>query len=1030
MLRFVRDVCELQLDARNIHVGDQVEELDQLISLEGDGLAFYERTFITEGMRQLLTEAIARLAGKSNDGIFHLKQAMGGGKTHLLLGLGLVARNPDLRRQVCTGIPYLDQFEKAKVVAFNGRKSPEHYLWGEIASHLGKGDVFKHFWEAGPVAPDPDDWTLLLKDQGPVLILLDELPPYFDYLRTRPSGSGTVADIATRALANLFVASRSNNQLCVVISDLSAAYSGGSQLINTALQNLRQEIGRQERTITPVDLSGNEIYEILRKRFFISLPDTAIIGDVADAYAKALNDGAKAKVLPRGAEAIADEISSTYPFHPQLKHLIALFKENERFKQTRGLIEIASRLIDSVWSRTSNDVSLIGAQHFDFSIQEVRGKLGEIGDMSPIIAHDIWGDNGDACAQSVNSTHHSDAASQVASLLYTASLSTAVNAVKGISKEELWECLVDPMRPQDTFAKAFDDLETECWYLHHSADGRYYFDRQENLLKMLQTDANNAPPLEVDRLIKSALRELFEPKSKTAYQAVLPLASLDEVMELIRRNRVLLIVSPESKLPPEAVVTFFAGLSEKNNLLVLTGEKTQIASLDDAARKVFAAGRAERRISETHAQRKELEEKQREFQKNLTDTVLALFDQLLFPVQPTGRESQLYRKPLASDRDQSKPFNGEEQIVKSLTSDPSKLHLDVKQSFDELREKAEQLLWFQGNDQVSWENVGARSKTQPGMPWVPPGGLEDLKNVALARGLWEDLGNGNVTKRPQPKKTSCQILVESGPDDYGKTILKVIAQNAGPTPIIHYQDNGAATQQSPKLDGDQLSTRALRISFLVIDPTGKNETGQLVSWENKLAIRNRLDNQHRGRSVELLVAPEPKSIRYTLDGSLPREGKLYEGPISIGMDAATLYVFAESDGIEAMETFKFPAADDTSVKVDPIKPVKFKSTDVKRILDSREAVFEAIETFRRAGAQFGDVQLTLGGKVQFTLTEGCQVGADFLGSLMEVLQSIPGITPDAPLSLKFKSAYFPSGHVFTTFMEHHNLQYSIAEIKQ
>ena len=1011
-------------------MGDQVEELDQLISLEGDGSAFYERTFITEGMRQLLTEAIARLAGKSNDGIFHLKQAMGGGKTHLLLGLGLVARNQDLRRQVCAGIPYLDKFDTAKVVAFNGRKSPEHYLWGEVASQLGKGGAFKRFWDAGPIAPDPDDWTSLLEDQGPVLVLLDELPPYFDYLRTRPSGSGTVADIATRALSSLFVASRSNNQLCVVISDLSAAYSSGSQLINSALQNLRQEIGRQERSITPVDLSGNEIYEILRKRLFTSLPDAAIIGDVSEAYAKALNDGEKAKVLPRGAEAIADEISSTYPFHPQLKHLIALFKENERFKQTRGLIEIASRLIDSVWSRTSNDVSLIGAQHFDFSIQEVRSKLGEIGDMTPIIAHDIWGDSGDACAQRVDSTHLSDAASQVASLLYTASLSTAVNAVKGISKEELWECLVDPLRPQDTFAKAFDDLETECWYLHHSADGRYYFDRQENLLKMLQTDANNAPPLEVDRLIKTALRDLFEPKNKTAYQMVLPLASLEEVMDSIRRNRVLLIVSPESKLPPEAVVNFFAGLAEKNNLLVLTGEKTQIASLDDAARKVFAAIRAERRITETHTQRKELEEKQREFQKSLIDTVLALFDQLFFPIQQPGREPQLYRKPLTPDRDQSKPFNGEEQIVKTLTSDPSKLHLDVKESFVELREKAEQLLWFQGSDHVSWENVSSRSKTQSGMPWVPPGGLEDLKNVAFARGLWQDLGNGNITKRPQPKKTSCQILVESGPDDHGLTILKVIAQDAGPTPIIYFQENGTVTEQSPQLDDDLHSTQALRISFLVIDPTGKNEAGPPFFWENKLAIRNRLENQSHGRSVALLVAPAPKSIRYSLDGSSPREGKLYEGPIGIGMEAVTLYVFAENDGIEAVETFKFPAADDTSVKVDPIKPVEFKSSDVKRILDSREAVFEAIEAFRREGAQFGEVQLVLGGKVQFMVTDDCKVGAEFLESLLEVLQSIPDITPDAPLSLKFKSAHFPSGHAFSVFMEHHNLQYSVAEVRQ
>ncbi|MEZ6088206.1 MAG: DUF499 domain-containing protein [Pirellulaceae bacterium] len=61
-----------------------------------------------------------------------------------------------------------------------------------------------------------------------------------------------------------------------------------------------------------------------------------------------------------------------YPFHPQLKNVIALFKENENFRQTRGLIELISRLLRSVWEREANDVFLIGPQHFDLSIKEVR----------------------------------------------------------------------------------------------------------------------------------------------------------------------------------------------------------------------------------------------------------------------------------------------------------------------------------------------------------------------------------------------------------------------------------------------------------------------------------------------------------------------------------------------------------------------------------------------------------------------------------------------------------------------------------
>jgi predicted AAA+ superfamily ATPase len=93
---------------------------------------------------------------------------------------------------------------------------------------------------------------------------------------------------------------------------------------------------------------------------FVSLPDQAEIDDIAQAYGRKLEEAARAKTASRGAEAIADEIAVTYPFHPRLKNVIALFKENEQFKQTRGLIELVSRLLRSVWERPSNDIFLIG----------------------------------------------------------------------------------------------------------------------------------------------------------------------------------------------------------------------------------------------------------------------------------------------------------------------------------------------------------------------------------------------------------------------------------------------------------------------------------------------------------------------------------------------------------------------------------------------------------------------------------------------------------------------------------------------
>ena len=638
-MKTVRDACELQPNALSVKLSDQVEQLDELITTEGDGRAFFEKTHITQGMQDLISEGIARLAGASTQAVFHLKQAMGGGKTHLLIGFGLLAKFPDLRKAYCAGVSYSDSFDSADIAAFNGRNNPDNFFWGEVADQLGKSELFKSFWNSGPKAPDEKDWLRLFEGDRPILILLDELPPYFHYLDTQKVGNGTVADIATRAFANLLTAAAKKKNVCVVVSDLAAAYDTGARLINKALQDARGEVGRQERSITPVDLAANEIYDILRKRLFAKLPQPAEIDDIADAFGRKLEEAAKSKTAGRGAEAISDEISATYPFHPQLKNVIALFKENEQFKQTRGLIELVSRLLKSVWERDANDVFLIGPQHFDLSVPDVRDKLTEISGMREVIAKDLWDAQSSAHAQLIDVGSGKDTAKEVGALLLTASLSTAVNAVKGLTRQEMVESLVSPLREPSEFLAAFDELETVAWYLHHTPEGRYYFDRQENLTKLLQSLANDAPENQVDDLIRHRLHEMFNPARKSVYEEVLPLPMLEDVADRIRKGRVLLIVSPDSKIPPEEVQKFFDAMTKKNNLCVLTGDKTAMASVEKAARQFYAAQKADGRIPKGHPQREDLERKQQAYQQDFNSTILNLFDKVLFPIQRAGKSA-------------------------------------------------------------------------------------------------------------------------------------------------------------------------------------------------------------------------------------------------------------------------------------------------------------------------------------------------------------------------------------------------------
>ncbi len=87
-------------------------------------------------------------------------------------------------------------------------------------------------------------------------------------------GSSNLADVTTTSLTNLIAAlgKPGCEQVALVISDLGATGADGSDYSCTALNNLRAELNRLARDFQPVAQTGNELYHILRKRLFESLP--------------------------------------------------------------------------------------------------------------------------------------------------------------------------------------------------------------------------------------------------------------------------------------------------------------------------------------------------------------------------------------------------------------------------------------------------------------------------------------------------------------------------------------------------------------------------------------------------------------------------------------------------------------------------------------------------------------------------------------------------------------------------------------
>ena len=110
-MRTVGELCKLRDSVFSDSTVDDALNLSDLLEDRIDPVKFFDENFKTKGMEILFDTAFRRFAGKSETGIIKLTQAMGGGKTHNMLALALLARHPELRGRVVPGASEKNQFD-------------------------------------------------------------------------------------------------------------------------------------------------------------------------------------------------------------------------------------------------------------------------------------------------------------------------------------------------------------------------------------------------------------------------------------------------------------------------------------------------------------------------------------------------------------------------------------------------------------------------------------------------------------------------------------------------------------------------------------------------------------------------------------------------------------------------------------------------------------------------------------------------------------------------------------------------------
>lgn len=995
MIKTVKQACVFNPIIRDYRMSQAIENLADLIKDEGDGQEFFARNFITQGMDQLFREGMLRLSGQSDQAVFELTQAMGGGKTHMMIALGLLARHPELRSQILPNdLASRISFGKARIAAFNGRNNPDNFIWGEIATQLGQAEAIKPYWINGPKSVDQAKWKEIIGSE-PTLIMIDELPPYLDNATTQVIGQGTLANMVTYSISCLLSAALELDNCCIVIANLSGSYTSQTKALTETIANLQQETRRQAKTITPVQLAGNEIYEILKKRLILSLPDDSVINDVAEEYAqriKAATDGGY--ITATSIEQIAEQARETYPFHPAFKHLVALFKENEGFRQTRGLMQFAARLLKSVEDRELDDVFLIGSQHLNISDMDVKDEINRIAPaLQPAMSHDI-ADNGSAVAQSIDNDLSSDAATQVSTLLLASSLSRAVGGRIGLTEGEIIEFLAAPNRKPDEFLTALEKLKEHAWYLHRE-EQRYFIKDTENLSRKIERNARDIPQPKIDQALINRLTGILQPINKAAYQELKVLPMLDEIR--LTGPRVLIVVRPDGKLPPQQLNNFFMFQQEKNNLLVLSGQDSHFAEVvEERLRELYAIEQIVKHLRDGDTLFEEARERLEDGEQRFMKALSAAYNRIYFPGvdESTGEEVLLMVTIDNGLKVGTGDQSAEKQIEELLASPRAnyKLALDVKNDINNYLAQAEVYLWPERERRTPWKDVQMRAKNNPEWPWMPgTAGMDMLKAEAMKQGRWRLGEDGYIEKGPFPKeKTTLNIAQQSTNKESGEAILTLTPRNCGASPIIHYSHTPKVSTSDPVVDDlDNFTTTAATLYFLAVDNEGQHEIGEPKRWLADLVIRHEVRAAADKRRVELKCVPQAE-LYYTLNGSNPKEGTRYEAPFEIGSDAYRLLVFAKAGEANKSQEFSIPATGDDRVRIDDTKPARLPET--KRInLDNTEKVYAVINRFRdRTNTLLKGVSIQIGegeNTVQIRFYER-QITAQIIEETIESLRKV------------------------------------------
>lgn len=664
-------------------------------------IQFFNRSFITPGLKSLLVNTLRRINGHGGDPVVQMKTGFGGGKTHSLIAIYHLVESSDSISSLATnptdatGESLKQVFDDAgvdptksataKVTVLSGteRSATEstkskngdyrlNTLWGYMADELAGATGFEYVREASEnwTAPGGSELGELFDHVGPCVILIDELVAYARNLPESRSGSFFTF------LQNLTETAANRDNVALVITVPEATEELGGQQGEEALAKIQINLDAIEHVLRRMEsisapLETHEAFEVVRRRLFESEPrDPEALEKTCTAFFNMYKNAKKEYPDHASSGPYHQRLRASYPIHPEVfDRLFEDWSAIHRFQRTRGVLRLMAIAIQLLMNDSNDPMIMPGCLPLsdDSFSHEFTGIIS--GNWAPAV-EEIDGPNSRADAVDKATPrfgrYSGGAGKRVARTIFLGSAPAAHTGktVTGITEQQIRLGTVQPNEGVSIYNEARNSLAKQLYYLH-SRESRYYLHTNPNLQKVHQDVVRQITPTKVDQRIRLIIQEMVGRRMDDDVTPIIFPADTSEIPD--DEHVKLVIVHPDFHLRShkdelDTAIDFALNAMyscgdskrlRRNTLLFLTGKRDNIRGLRREAAAflgwdALARDRSEHNLNSEQEQ----EAKQRRVASDnlVEEALLTTYREVIAPQQPDPQRSDYEIKPFSADR--------------------------------------------------------------------------------------------------------------------------------------------------------------------------------------------------------------------------------------------------------------------------------------------------------------------------------------------------------------------------------------------